>query len=74
MSDSDNIIQGRARKRKKNFDRWSRNRKKYWRNRGDPYIAKNRCPVPGRGMGPPCKCGCFTPLGQDKIKEIFQKF
>ena len=34
----------------------------------------NRNRVPGRIVGPPCKCGCFAKVGKDNIDEIFKQF
>ena len=65
----------RTRKRQRHVDQWKSEVAKRARNKGEEYKPlRGNVLVPGRTVGPLCKCGCMANIGRDNIKEIFDNF
>lgn len=65
---------GRSSNRVRRPDTWKYEVAKKKRNTGVSYVSANTGKImPARSIGPLCKCGCMSRLG-DKVKTIFKDF
>lgn len=62
--------------RKRHFNEWIDNKRKFLRNLGKEYVSRKGKIQPSRKMGPPCSCRkkCFNKLSEEDRKKIFDSF